>query len=380
MGKKILITGGAGFIGSHLVSHLAIIGAELVVLDNLSPQVHGDEKYSYSYNAIRNKSHFIKGDVRNADDWRKALIDVETIVHLAAETGTGQSMYLSRHYVDVNCQGTAVLADLLNNTKHTVSKIIMASSRAIYGEGKYACAEHGIVYPDNRTKEQLAKNIFECCCPQCALPLQPLPTDEMSRINPLSVYALTKYFQENMLQNTCKALNINYTALRFQNVYGPGQSLLNPYTGIISIFANRLRQNKEIFIFEDGKESRDFVFVKDVINAIELALNKTDTSQKNILNVGHGEMTSVIQIAEILRSLISPKTAIKITGQFRKGDIRHNFADLTLIENELKFHPKTGVTQGLTQFIEWLNKQEIAADGYEKSLQELINKGLLNKG
>jgi dTDP-L-rhamnose 4-epimerase len=208
--------------------------------------------------------------------------------------------------------------------------------------------------------------------------MKPMPTDESSRINPLSVYGLTKYFQENLLLSVCNALDLKYTALRFQNVYGPGQSLANPYTGIISIFANRIRQNKEVFIFEDGLESRDFVFVDDIVNSIWLAQENYDSKQ-SIYNVGMGKMTSVMEIAQTLKSLINPDSSISITGQYRKGDIRHNYADLSLISSSLDFNPKIDIKTGLEKFVSWLVVQEVANDGYEKSLQELQDKGLMTK-
>lgn len=378
MNKKVLITGGAGFIGSHLVNKLNLENADVVVLDSLNPQIHANPESSYSYQSIKNKCSFILGDVRNSKDWENALNGIEIIVHLAAETGTGQSMYESSRYVEANCMGTAALADLLNNTNHSVQKVIVASSRSIYGEGKYQCEEHGIIFPENRSEVHLAKGIFDCCCPICEAPMSVLPTDESSRINPLSVYGLTKYFQENMLQNVCAALGIGFAALRFQNVYGPGQSLSNPYTGIISIFSNRIRQNKGVFIFEDGLESRDFVYVDDVVKAILLAMRE-NPSKHNIFNVGSGKMTTVLEIAETLREIINPGVEIKITGQYRKGDIRHNFADLSISRKELSFDPKTEIKSGLNQFVNWMLSQEIATDGYEKSLKELQDKGLLNK-
>lgn len=372
--NKILITGGAGFIGSHLVQSLCE-NNDIVVLDNLNPQIHGED--SYTYNSIKDKCLFIKGDVQNIEDWEKALdTGVDTIIHLAAETGTGQSMYESTRYEAVNCRGTALLADLLSSKKYNITKVILASSRSIYGEGKHISESNEIFYPNNRLEEDMAKGLFECLDPINKTPLMPLPTDESSWINPLSVYGLTKYFQENILYTICFSLGINYVALRFQNVYGPGQSLSNPYTGIISIFSNRIRQNKDVYIFEDGKESRDFVYIDDVVSAIKLSLSNSINGVK-VYNVGSGENTSVLAIAENLAKLINPKTNITITGQFRKGDIRHNFADLKNIKRDLGFEPKVNITLGLKLFVEWMLEQEVGNDGYERSLEELNKKGLL---
>ncbi len=377
MKNKILITGGAGFIGSHLVNSL-YKEFEIVVLDNLNPQIHGDGHTSYTLKSIEGKCEFIKGDVRNLEDWKTALnLGVDTIIHLAAETGTGQSMYESSRYVEANCMSTALLTDILNSKKYPIKKVILASSRAVYGEGKYVNQNGTIIYPDLRTEMDMQKGVFECLDVHDQSILTPLPTDELSRINPLSVYGLTKYFQENILQNVCFTLEINYLALRFQNVYGPGQSLSNPYTGIISIFSNRIKQGKDIFIFEDGLESRDFVYILDVIQSIQSAL-KNDTIRTGIFNVGSGIQTPVIHVAKSLAKLINPSIEISITGQFRKGDIRHNFADLAKIENQLGYKSDYSFESGLSLFVEWAKSQELEKDNYEKSLLELTERGILS--
>lgn len=375
--KKILITGGAGFIGSHLVNTLHN-EFHLIVMDNLNAQVHGIKADSYTYKSIIGKCEFIKGDVRNKEDWELALqTGVEIIIHLAAETGTGQSMYQGTRYVEVNCQGTSVLTDILSVDKHSVKKVIFSSSRSVYGEGKYISQKGEIVFPGLRNHVNMSKGIFECIEPSDNSVLKPLPTDELSIINPLSVYGLTKYFQENLLLNVCSNLDIKYIALRFQNVYGPGQSLSNPYTGIISIFSNRIKLNKDIYIFEDGKESRDFVFIDDIVKAIKLAVlnNKINS---NIMNVGSGQMISVIEVAKTIAEKINTDVNISITGQYRKGDIRHNFADLTKIKTELGFVPEFSFAEGISRYILWAKSQDLEVDNYEKSLQELVDKGLLS--
>lgn len=255
--KKILITGGAGFIGMNLATTLVKLGYHVRVLDNLSEQIHGK-------NAAPPFCHipeieFIYGDVRNKEDWRKALKDIEAVVHLAAETGTGQSMYEIYRYTDVNIGGTANLMDILTNELHCVQKVMVASSRAIYGEGSYVCKKHGMVYPGVRGEAALAKGDFYVKCPLCNGAVEIAPTREDAQINPLSVYGITKQVQEQLVLTLCKNLGISALAYRFQNVYGPGQSLSNPYTGILSIFSTRIRKGEAINIFEDGKESRDFV-------------------------------------------------------------------------------------------------------------------------
>ncbi len=375
---RILITGGAGFIGSHLVQRLYSEGHSTVVLDNLSPQIHGKVGKSATFSAIEGKCEFIKGDVQNRDDWHRALQGVEQVIHLAAETGTGQSMYECERYTSANCGATAILADLLSGSEHSVNSVIVASSRAVYGEGKYECAEHGIVYPHGRVTTAMNMGQFECTCPFCSKPAKALPTDELSTISPLSVYGLTKYFQENIMKTVCASLNITYTALRFQNVYGPGQSLVNPYTGILSIFSNRLKENKDVFIFEDGNESRDFVFITDVVESLYLSTQLKDCKSR-VLNVGTGVMTTVMEVAQTLKQTIGSSSTISVTGQFRKGDIRHNYADLTFSKQELGFIPKVMFAEGVEAFINWAKNNEGTAEGYEKSLLELEAKGILGK-
>ena len=242
--ENILISGGAGFIGSNLALKLVSLGYNVRILDNLSPQIHTNSKEnSHLYQSVKGKVNFINGDIRNRNDWQKAIGNSNVIIHLAAETGTGQSMYQIEKYVQVNCGGTATLLDILANEKHNVHKIIVASSRAIYGEGKYYCDSHGEVYPNEREALQMSKRQFEPLCSICKQPLSMLATDEKSKINPSSIYGITKNNQEQMILTACKSLGISAIALRYQNVYGPGQSLSNPYTGILSIFSARILNN-----------------------------------------------------------------------------------------------------------------------------------------
>ncbi len=375
--KKILITGGAGFIGSYLVNALKD-NYEVFVLDNLDPQIHGSDGHSYTYNLIKDNCHFILGDVTNPKDWEKVLSnDINIVVHLAAQTGTGQSMYEATSYVNSNCIGTTILGDCLSNYK-SIEKIVLASSRSIYGEGKYINRKGNVIYPEGREIDDLKKGIFECLDPIDNSELIVQATDENSGINPISTYAITKYFQEIYLKNVCEANNVSFFGLRFQNVYGPGQSLKNPYTGIISIFSSRILQGKDIFIFEDGKESRDFVYCLDVLDAVVKAIEFDKTSQ-HILNIGSGTPTTVLEIANVLKEFIGNDTSnIIVNGEYRKGDIRHNFADISKAENILNYKPKYSINEGLRIFVEWLKTQELGVDLYEKSLQELKNKGLLN--
>lgn len=369
--KKILITGGAGFIGTHLARVLTSKGYTITILDNLSEQIHGN---SPQYKLLEGVS-FIKGDVCNTGDVEKAINGQEVIVHLAAETGTGQSMYEVNKYVDVNIGGTARILDHLVNKDHQVKKFIVASSRAIYGEGKYYCQNHQAVYPSERKAKNLERGNFEPKCPVCNNDLQMLPTDEQSKIHPSSVYGITKQNQEQMVLNVCRSINIPAIAFRYQNVYGPGQSLKNPYTGILSIFSTQIRNGNDINIFEDGNESRDFVFIEDVVNATIKGI-EADGIQWEAFNVGSGQPTTVLQVAETLRSLYNSDINIHITGNFRLGDIRHNVADLTKVKQLLKFVPTYDFKSGAEKFVRWVLTQEVNEDRYERSISEMKEKGL----
>ena len=375
--ENILISGGAGFIGSNLALKLVSLGHNVRVLDNLSPQIHTNSKEnSQLYQSIKGKVTFINGDVRNRKDWQKAIANSTVIVHLAAETGTGQSMYQIEKYVQVNCGGTAIMLDVLANEKHTVKKVVVASSRAIYGEGKYLCESHGEVYPDEREDTQMSSGQFEPLCSICKQPLCMLATDEYSKIHPSSIYGITKSDQEQMILVACKSLGISAIALRYQNVYGPGQSLSNPYTGILSIFSTRILNNNPINIFEDGKESRDFVFIDDVVNATVLAIQ--DNKLKSCsLNVGSGVSTTVQTVADSLKKLYQSDVDIKVSGNYRLGDIRHNKADISKIKKLLGFSPKVSFEDGLKQFVDWVKNQEVNSDNYEQSINEMKDKGLM---
>ena len=375
--ENILISGGAGFIGSKLALKLVSLGHNVIVLDNLSPQIHtNSEENSQLYQSIKGKVTFINGDVRNRKDWQNAMANSTVIVHLAAETGTGQSMYQIEKYVQVNCGGTAIMLDVLANEKHTVKKVVVASSRAIYGEGKYHCELHDDVYPNEREDDQMSNGQFKPLCNICKQPLSMLATDEDSKIHPSSIYGITKNDQEQMILVACKSLGISAIALRYQNVYGPGQSLSNPYTGILSIFSTRILNNNPINIFEDGKESRDFVFIDDVVNATVLAI-QDDKIKSCSLNVGSGVSTTVQTVANHLKKLYQSDVDIKVSGNYRLGDIRHNKADISKIKKLLGFSPKVSFEDGLKQFVDWVKNQEVNSDNYEQSINEMKDKGLM---
>ncbi|MBU1077489.1 MAG: NAD-dependent epimerase/dehydratase family protein [Spirochaetes bacterium] len=375
MSKKILITGGAGFIGSHLALKLAGKGYTVTVLDNLSHQIHGTDGDSFLFRSIKDKVHFIKGDVRERADWLKALQDQAIVVHLAAETGTGQSMYEIEKYIDVNIRGTAILLDLITGKKCSIRKIVLASSRAIYGEGKYRCPDHGDVFPVHRKESDLLKKDFNVKCPVCSRDVDLLSTDEDSKIHPQSIYGITKETQEQLLSVALNSLKIPYSILRYQNVYGPGQSLSNPYTGILSIFSTRIKNNKDLNIFEDGVESRDFIYIDDVTEATQLAIEKKEADYE-IFNVGTGMPVSVLEVAQSLKKVFQSNIKIAISGHFRLGDIKHNYADISRIKEKLKFTPKYDFQTGLMKFSSWVDTQKIQADHYDRSIQEMKEKGL----
>ena len=326
--KHILITGGAGFIGSNLALKLVSKGYEVTVLDNLSRQIHGDNPDITSplYQSIIGKVRFIKGSVTSREDWLKVLDGVECVVHLAAETGTGQSMYEIQKYVDVNIGGTALLLDILANTKHSVKKVVVAESRAIYGEGRYYSEDlQQYVYPCERTDQDMAKGNFEAKYPGCTKPLQLVATTEDSMIHPTSVYGITKQVQGQLVHLVCPSIGIAAVSYRYQNVYGPGQSLSNPYTGILSIFSTRIKNGNEINIFEDGKETRDFVYIDDVVDATILGIEKEEANG-HVFNVGTGVPTDVLTVANTLIEKYGIQVPVKVSGNYRLGDIRHNYA------------------------------------------------------
>ena len=376
MKKNILITGGAGFIGSRLANSLITNGHRVRVLDNLSPQIHGAEPESSPlFRSLHPDVEFFRGSVTSRGDLMRALPGMDTVVHLAAETGTGQSMYAIQHYSDVNVGGTALLLDLIANEQLPISKIVVASSRAVYGEGKYLCSTHGYVYPASRSAPDMSKGDFTVHCPLCGIAAEMVPTDEETPVRPASVYGITKLTQEQMVLTVGKALGISALAFRYQNVYGPGQSLSNPYTGILSIFSTRIRNGSGINIFEDGKESRDFVYIDDVIAATVKGIEH-EPPLVDMFNVGAGVATDVLTIANTLQTLLGVTVPIEISGQFRLGDIRHNVADLAKIRATLGFEPTVSIDEGLRRFVAWVKGEQAQVDRYEESLRELRAKGL----
>jgi len=371
---KVLVTGGMGFIGKAVVKRILRAGVDsILIIDNLSPKIHGKEPAAFDFNDKR--VTFLQGDVSERNDIENLVTSADTLIHLAAETGTGQSMYEIEHYSKINISSVSLIFDILCNKKHNLKKIVLASSRAVYGEGKYLCRMHGDVYPLCRDKHDLDKGDFDVKCPLCKNPVEAVATSEDSVLHPVSFYGITKHFQESMVMNLSSALGIVPVALRYQNVYGPGQSLFNPYTGILSIFSNLIRGGKSINIFEDGSESRDFIFIDDVADVTANAAF-SDEADGNIFNVGSGKPTSVLDIAKKLKGLFHSDVDIKINRNFRLGDIRHNFADLTKAKSLLGFSPKINLDDGLSAFINWVKSQELTENLYDSSINEMRSKGL----
>jgi dTDP-L-rhamnose 4-epimerase len=380
---RILITGGAGFIGRRTAAALASRGDEVTLLDNFSPQIHGDEALQKALAAdLSQQAEVILGDVRDRDALTKLACRHDAVLHLAAETGTGQSMYDMVRYNDVNVTGTAALLEAVTSPKSHIRKVVVASSRSIYGEGAYRCGVHGLVFPADRSPAALGVGDFDPRCPVCGEQIAVAPTPESAPLTPASVYAVTKLAQENLVLAVAKAHGFAAYGLRYQNVFGAGQSLNNPYTGILSIFSREMLFGRPIEIFEDGLESRDFVHVDDVVQANCVALADTANGIRAI-NVGTGIGTSVNTVTAELARLLNYKNEIRISGRYRAGDIRHNIADVALLEAELGLRCEISFSTGLEEFVVWARTELERGkdnDGYAKSLAELAQRGLMKGG
>jgi len=372
MSKKILITGGAGFIGSHLVDKLIELGHQVLVFDSLEPQVHGDGQRMPKY--LNKECEFIKGDIRSRDELKKTLKGKEIIFHQAAVVGVGQSMYEISRYSEVNILGTANLLDILANENHQVEKLIIASSMSVYGEGRYSCVKCGVVYPKLRSLSQLKRGEWEMRCPLCNQEVQSLPTDEDKPLYPTSVYAISKRNQEEMCLTIGRAYNIPTVALRYFNVYGPRQALSNPYTGVAAIFSSRILNNNPPCIFEDGLQSRDFIHVSDIVRANLLAMENKKADYQ-VFNVGAGRPLTILNIAESLIKNLGLSVDMNIVKKYRVGDIRHCYADISKIRNQLGFQSQVKFEEGIPDLIEWVQGEE-ARDQFEKSRRALEEKGL----
>ncbi|HEV8584859.1 MAG TPA: NAD-dependent epimerase/dehydratase family protein [Methylomirabilota bacterium] len=371
--SPVLVTGGAGFIGSHLVEALLARGATVRVLDSLEPQVHGPGATRARY--LPAGVEFFHASVCDAAAVDRALAGVRSVVHLAAQVGVGQSMYAIVPYVDENVRGTAVLLDRLANGGHAVRRLVVASSMSIYGEGRYRCPACGPVAPKPRPLAQLEARDWEVHCPACGTTTTPAPCDEDKPIVPTSVYAVTKRDQEDLCLCVGRAYGIGTVALRLFNVYGPRQALGNPYTGVGAIFSSRLLNGQRPLVFEDGRQSRDFIHVSDIVEAFCLAVERDDVSDV-ALNVGTGRSTSIAALAEAIARSLGVAIVPDIVSRFREGDIRHCVADVSRIRRVLGFSARMALEKGVEDLVAWARQQE-ADDRVAQARAELEKKGLI---
>jgi len=367
---QILVTGGCGFIGSHLVDRLIEDGHKVRVLDCLESQVHQNKKPSF----LNQEAEYIFEDIRDKEKTKKALKGIDVVFHQASQVGVGQSMYQIQKYVSHNSEGTAVLLDAIVNSNDKLKKLIVASSMSIYGEGTYNCSDCGLVYPSLRSEQQLKERKWEMMCPRCCKEVKPKATAEDKPLHPTSIYATTKRSQEEMCLEIGIAYKIPTVALRYFNVYGPRQSLNNPYTGVAAIFLSRVKNNKAPLIFEDGKQSRDFINVADIISANILAMEK-DEANYNFFNVGTGKSYSILDIVETIINVCGKNLKPEILNKFRAGDIRYCYADISKIKEKLGFEPKVLFSEGMQGLIEWSDSQR-ADDLTDRAQEELKLRGL----
>src|SRR5688572_18691211 len=372
--RNILVTGGAGYIGSHLVDALVAREYRVAVLDNLEPQVHRSGTWPSYANP---KARYARGDVRDRSLLEPLVLESDAVVHFAAAVSIGQSMYQIDRYVDVNTRGTALLLDILVNAKHHVQKLLVASSIGVYGEGAYECAACGPVAPGIRSAEQLAAHEWEQRCPKCAAHAASVPTAEDKPLYRDNIYSMTKYHQEEMVLLIGKTYGIPAVAPRFFNVYGPRQSLSNPYAGVAAIWLSRLLNGKQPVVFEDGGQLRDFVSIHDVVDCLMLMLEKPGADYLPV-NVGSGETVTILEIARLLARILGSTIEPQVTQAGRTFDIRHNTADITRARQTLGFAPRVSLEQGFTELVEWAKTTpDVAVDFFDRAMQELRDKGLL---
>lgn len=371
---KIFITGGLGFIGIALANKLVRLGHKILLLDSLTPQIHGDIPRV----VVPEGAEVIRLDIRQLAERYQIIDGHDVIFHLAAETGTGQSMYRITDYVSANEVGTATLLEAIAKCTRRPRKIILASSRSVYGEGAYISSTNPTktIQPAPRSRAQLKAGVWEPLDDQ-GVTLTAIPTPESLPFAPSSVYAATKASQELLISSAADALGLHSTIFRFQNVYGEGQSLLNPYTGIISIFFNRARQGMEIPIYEDGMESRDFVHISDIVTALATSLD-AEIAPNFVMNLGSGIPTSVMKLSTELLIASGFDVPVRVTSQFRLGDIRHCYADLARAKQTIGYEPRISLNEGLQRFCFWAAKQPLHEDKLDKATEELQAKGLAN--
>ena len=370
MSKKVLVTGGAGFIGSFLVDALVQRGHEVTVFDNFEPQVHGGKRPDY----LNEGARYVEGSVTDLDAFQKVALQAEVIFHEAAMVGVGQSQYQVRRYTEANVMGTANLLDLLANHKHCCEKLVVAASMSSYGEGLCRCDEHGLVRPPLRSEADVAKGQWELACPHCGRPAKPAPTPETAALICNSVYAQNKKDQEEMVLMFGRTYGLPAVALRYFNVYGPRQSLSNPYTGVCAIFMSRIKNGHRPVIYEDGLQSRDFVSVHDIVQANLLAMEKPAAASE-VFNVGTGRPLAVKEVARVLAALYGVEIEADIVGKFRKGDVRCCYPDISKARKLLGYEPRVSFDDGMRELIEWSRRAE-AEDKFEEAARELKKRGL----
>lgn len=381
MSGRILITGGAGFIGSRVAHRLVREGWDVRIVDALLPQVHGASPADRpAVRELREGADFIVGDVRDRAVCASALRDCTHVLHLAAETGTSQSIYSAERYADVNVLGTIALIDALTESRHRPGTLVVASSRALYGEGRGQCLEHGPVDPPPRRRDDLAARHFEPQCPVCGATVDAIATPETALPSPASVYAVTKLAQEHLVLGACRLLGLRGAALRYQNVYGGGQSLRNPYVGILPLFAGAVTTGETVQIFEDGHQTRDFVHVDDVVEATCRALARPP-AEPTAINVGSGETIDLLGLLRQVETALDRPARTLITGQFREGDIRHNRACLERAKRLLDFTPRVSLRDGVEEFVAWARTEAGALAGfserYATAVSEMRERGLI---
>jgi dTDP-L-rhamnose 4-epimerase len=374
--RDVLVTGGAGYIGSHLVDALVGRGYRVTVLDSLEPQVHRSGTWPSYANS---KARYVRGDVRDRTVFEPLVLASQAVVHFGAAVSVGQSMYQIDRYVDVNTRGTALLLDILVNASHNVEKLIVASSIGVYGEGAYACDTHGPVAPPIRPEAQLAARDWEQHCPVCHAHVRSVPTPEDKALYRDNIYSMTKYHQEEMVLLIGKTYGIPAVSPRFFNVYGPRQSLSNPYAGVAAIWLSRLLNGKQPVVFEDGGQLRDFVSIHDVVDCLVLMLETAGADYLPV-NIGSGQTVTILEIANLLARLLDSPIEPLVTHTGRKFDIRHNTADITRARQTLGYAPRVTLEQGFAELIDWARTTpDVAVDFFDRALQELQDKGLLVK-
>lgn len=369
-GKRVLVTGGAGFVGSHTVDALLRDGHSVRVFDSLDPQVHSEGLPSY----LAKEIEFQRGDMRDVDAVQTAMRGMDIVYHLAAAVGVGQSMYEIARYMEVNTQGTANLLQVALDNQLSLEKLVVASSMSIYGEGQYQCQEHGTMAPPPRPMQQLREKSWEARCPECGRSLEPVPTSEDKPLQCTSYYALSKKDQEEMVLLFGRTYDVPVVALRYFNIYGTRQALSNPYTGVAAIFGSRLLNDRAPMIFEDGCQMRDFVSVHDVVQANLLTM-KSGKANGKALNIGSGQPITIREVAKTLGEELGKKVPVEITGKYRAGDIRHCYADISCAREVLGYAPKFGFRDGVAELVSWLRSQKAVDRVYEAS-QQLSSYGL----